>query len=136
MGKAKEVLVSPLRELGGAGLRDAWLFDETGYEALYLREDVESKVAEIEVERYIDNERYGYVTRETYESLHYTEYEFTIRGFDAFVQYRTFVETKNGDRLGVMASFDPDVGVDFRDLTERLTDGAKRSSVSVTSGDA
>lgn len=120
MADSKSELVSTLRRTGGDGLRDAWLFDEVGHESLYLRDDIASRVSELEVDRYIDNERYGYVTRETYESLHYTEYEFTIRGFDDFLQYRTFLRTVDDDHVGLMASFDPSVGIDFRALTEDL----------------
>lgn len=113
--------MSALEDAGGDGLRDVWLFDETGHESLYLRPDVRDRVADLEVDRYIDNERYGYVTRETWESLHYTDYEFTIRGFDEFLLYRTFLGTGEG-RVGLMASFDPGVSVSFPELTRSLYD--------------
>ncbi|MFB6177540.1 MAG: hypothetical protein ABEI99_10415 [Halobaculum sp.] len=131
MADSKTELVSTLRDAGGDSLRDAWLFDEVGHESLYLRDDVASRVADLEVDRYIDNERYGYVTRETYESLHYTEYEFTIRGFDEFLQYRTFLGTVDDDHVGLMASFDPNVGIDFRTLTESLYEVAGGNPIEV-----
>lgn len=130
MSDATESLVASLRE-SSEGLRDAWLFDESGYESLYLREDVRERIEDVRVERYIDNERYGYVTRETYESLHYTEYTYTVRGFADFVQYRTFLTTADRDRVGVMASFDTDAEPDYRALTDRLTDAAASLSVTV-----
>lgn len=131
MTDSKAELVSTLRDTGGDGLRDAWLFDEVGHESLYLRADVADRVSELEVERYIDNERYGYVTRETYESLHYTEYEFTIRGFDDFLQYRTFLRTVGDDHVGLMASFDPSTGIDFRALTESLYETADGTRIEI-----
>jgi hypothetical protein len=131
MTAPKDSLVSTLRDAGGDALRDVWIFDEIGHESLYLREDVASRISELEVDQFIDNERYGYVTRETYESLHYTEYEYTIRGFDSFLQYRTFLTTADGDRVGLMASFDPSAEVDFRALTEGLCDISSAASVSV-----
>ena len=129
MADGTETLVTVLRDAGGESLRDAWAFDETGYESVYLREDVAERVERIDVDRYIDNERYGYVTRETYESLHYTEYSYTVRGFEDFVQFRTFLETGDGNRVGVMASFDADANPDFRALTRRLTEVTRDATV-------
>jgi hypothetical protein len=132
MGGPKETLVTSLQTAAGDTLRDVWLFDEDSYESLYLRDDVADHVAELDVARYIDNERYGYVTRETYESLHYTDYEYTIRGFDEFVQYRTFLGADD-DRVGLMASFDPDVTLSFREITRELCDSYDCDFVSVAS---
>ncbi|MEZ3143584.1 hypothetical protein [Halobaculum sp. MBLA0143] len=130
MSGVKDDLVSALRDAGGDGLRDAWLFDETGHESLYLRPDVRDRVTDLNVEQYIDNERYGYVTRNTWESLHYTDYEFTIRGFGEFLLYRTFLG--DGDRpVGLMASFDPEVAVSFPELTRTLYDCVADESVTV-----
>ena len=127
---SETALVAPLRETDGR-LRDAWLFDETDHESVFVRSDVTERIEEVDVERFVDNERYGYVTRETYESLHYTEYAYTVRGFDAFVQFRTFLDTADGDRVGLMASFDPDGTPDFRALADRLTAVAAAESITV-----
>lgn len=123
-------LVAVLRDADGDSLRDAWLFDEQGYEPVYVRSDVRAQIADVDVERYIDNERYGYITRDTYESLHYTDYEYTVRGFDEFVQYRTFLPAGD-DRVGLMASYDPDTPVDFKRLTARLTEVAHDVRITV-----
>jgi len=130
MGDARDGVLAVLRDAGGGSLRDAWLFDDSGHESLYLRSDVRDRVAELDVERYIDNERYGYVTRETWESLHYTDYEFTIRGFDEFTLYRTFLGSDD-DRIGLMASFDPGASVDFQAVTRDLYDQFERLPVTV-----
>lgn len=102
VGKSK--LLDTAREFGGAALRDLHVFTTQSHEALYLRDDVAEHIADVSLERYIDNERYGYVTRETYEDLHYTEYRYTVRGFAGFEQFRTFLGPDNN--LGVLASFD------------------------------
>lgn len=130
MTEPTEALLAALRDASD-GLRDAWLFDETAYTALFVRSDVEDRIADVAVERYVDNERYGYVTRETYESLHYTEYRYTVRAFDEFVQYRTFLTAADGDRVGLMASFDPDAEPDYRALTDQLVETAADSFVSL-----
>lgn len=102
VGKAR--LLETTREFGGDSLRDLHVFTEQSYEAIYLRDDVEAHLEEIDVGKYIDNERYGYITRATYEDLHYTEYRYTVRGFDGFEQFRTFLGPNHD--VGVMASFD------------------------------
>ncbi|QLG26931.1 hypothetical protein HUG10_04975 [Halorarum halophilum] len=124
MDEAKDELIASLREFGGDALRDAWLFDEETHESLYVREDVERRVADVDVSGYLDNERYGYVTRRTFEELHYTGYNYTVRGFDAFTQFRTFLLA--GDRrIGLLASFDPGENYDFDDLSNRIEDLAE-----------
>ena len=130
MSDPKSQLVTALREADGDSLRDAWVFDQTGHESLFVRPDVRERISDVAVEEYIDNERYGYVTRETYESLHYTEYAYTVRGFADFQQFRTFVQTAD-DRVGIMASFDPDADPDYRALAARLAEIAASSSITV-----
>jgi|GEM_PF-634273 len=117
----KAALVTTLREFAGAALRDVHVFTRDGHEALYLRDDVAENLEDVDVARYIDNERYGYVTRSTYEGLHYATYEFTVRGFESFYQVRTFLG--EADRLGVLISIDRAAGgVDFAALQDRLAD--------------
>ncbi|QDX41855.1 hypothetical protein FQU85_09600 [Salarchaeum sp. JOR-1] len=107
---------------GGGALRDLWVFDGDTQEPLFIREDVADELADADAERYIDNERYGFVTRETYDNLHYAEFYYTVRGFDTFEQYRTFV-SRGDERVGVLCSFDRrEGGYDFADLTELLAD--------------
>lgn len=130
MAHGRDEILAVLQDAGGDSLRDAWLFDDGGHESLYLRPDVRDRVAELDVERYIDNERYGYVTRETWESLHYTDYEFTIRGFDEFTLYRTFLGTDD-DRIGLMASFDPGASVAFQTVTRELYEQFEHTPITV-----
>jgi len=101
----RTALVAAFSEFGGDSLRDVWLFDESGFEPLYLRDDVAEKLASVDVSKFIDNERYGFVTRETYDQLYYASYRYTVRGFDDFEQFRTFVED-DGVHVGVFASLD------------------------------
>lgn len=121
MTQAKTTLLEAVRAFGGDALRDLWLFDQSDHEALYLRADVEAKLADVDVPRHIDNERYGYITRDTYNQLHYAEYAYTIRGFDSYEQFRTFVDD-DGLRVGLFASFDRrDGGYDFSALHDRVS---------------
>ncbi|GAA0657087.1 DUF7522 family protein [Salarchaeum japonicum] len=118
----KEALYAVVEEFGGDALRDLWVFDGDTQEPLFVREDVADELADADVERYIDNERYGFVTRETYDNLHYAEFYYTLRGFDTFEQYRTFA-SRDGERVGVLCSFDRrEGGYDFADLTECVSD--------------
>ena len=116
----KQALVEAFESFGGDALRDAWLFDQDDHESLYLREDVERKIADLDVSTFVDNERYGYVTRDTYADLYYTSYEYTVRGFDEYEQFRTFLA--NGEtKVGVFASFDRrEGGYDFGELQESI----------------
>jgi hypothetical protein len=125
-GDPKEALVEAFSAFGSDALRDVWLFDQRDHEALYLRDDVARKITDIDVPRFVDNERYGYVTRDTYSDLYYADYEYTVRGFDGFEQFRTFLA--DGEvKIGVFASLDPrDGGYDF---------GALDADVSAVVGD-
>jgi hypothetical protein len=117
VGKAR--LLEATREFGGDSLRDLHVFTEGNYEAIYLRDDIEAHLEDIDVPKYIDNERYGYITRATYEDLHYTEYRYTVRGFEGFEQFRTFLGPDHD--IGVMASFDQGGAHDsWLTLQERL----------------
>jgi hypothetical protein len=117
----KRALVEAFSTFGDDALRDVWLFDQDDHEAMYLREDVEQKIADLDVSRFVDNERYGYVTRDTYADLHYTSYEYTVRGFEGYEQFRTFL-ANDEVKVGVFASFDRrDGGYDFGDLHESIS---------------
>ncbi|WP_115862695.1 DUF7522 family protein [Halorussus litoreus] len=117
---AKGRLVDAFSAFGGDALRDVWLFDKDSHERMYLRDDVERKVADVDVPRFVDNERYGYVTRDTYADLYYADYEYTVRGFDEFEQFRTFLSDDSAG-IGVFASFDPvGDGYNYRRLHETI----------------
>ena len=112
----KSALVEAFASFGGDALRDVWLFDQSSYESLYLRDDVGEKIADVDVATFVDNERYGYVTRETYADLHYTSYEYTVRGFGEYEQFRTFL-AEDDRKIGLFASFDRRPGgYNFGDL--------------------
>lgn len=116
----KTALRDVVEEFGGDALRDVWVFDGDTQEPLFVRPDVADELEDADVERFIDNERYGFVTRDTYNSLHYADFYYTVRGFDAFEQYRTFISDEES-RIGVLCSFDREAGgFDFADLTERI----------------
>jgi hypothetical protein len=120
MSRPTERLLSAFHEFGGDALRDVWVFDERDFDELYVRDDVAETLDEedLDVSRFVDNERYGFVTRRTYESLYYTDYGYTIRGLSAFEQFRTFL---CGAPVGVFASFDPpEEGYDYAALNESV----------------
>jgi hypothetical protein len=120
MSDAPDRLVATFEDFGGESLRDVWLFDQWTHQQLYARDDVSRVLAELDVDAFVDNERYGYVTRDTYESLYYAEYAYTVRGFDSFEQFRTFL-AEEGTRVGVLASFDRrDGGYDWGALHESV----------------
>lgn len=120
-GDGKAALVEAFSAFGSDALRDVWLFDQHDHEALYLRDDVAQKIADIDVPRFVDNERYGYVTRDTYSDLYYTDYDYTVRGFDGFEQFRTFL-ADGDEKIGVFSSFDCRVGgYDFGALSDAIS---------------
>lgn len=120
MGDATEALVATFRSFGGEALRDVWLFDQWTHQKLYTRDDVEARLEDLDVAGFIDNERYGYITRDTYESLYYADYDYTVRGFSSFELFRTFF-ADDETRVGVIASFDcHSGGYDFSALSADL----------------
>lgn len=102
---AKAALVEVVDEFAGADLRDVWVLDQSGQEALYLRDDVALAIEAVDVERYLDNERFGFVTRDTYNELHYSEFAYTVRGFDTWELFRTFLVSDTA-KVGVLCSID------------------------------
>lgn len=120
--------VDVFRDFGGDDLRDVWIFDHHSYDHLYLRDDIAVALDSVDVSRFVDNERFGYVTRDTYEVLYYADYSYTVRGFDTFEQFRTFV----GDEpIGLFAGFDRGVaGRDFATLNDRIQALADEHDVS------
>ncbi|SIQ95210.1 hypothetical protein SAMN05421858_0920 [Haladaptatus litoreus] len=120
--ETKEALVSAFAEFGGENLRDIWLFDQSDFEMLYLRDDVADKLEEIDVSKFVDNERFGFVTRDTYDQLYYASYRYTVRGFDDFEQFRMFFADDERN-VGVFASLDlKSGGHDYESLFQHVTD--------------
>lgn len=131
MDSGKDVLVGTFRSFGGDDLRDVWLFDQTGHESLFVREDVASNLEDVDVSRYVENERYGYITRDTYSMLHYATYEYTVRGFDEYEQFRTFLQNGEKAKVGIFASFDQmNGGRDYAALQGQLDEVVADHSIS------
>jgi len=115
---AKAALVEVIEGAIGDRLRDVWVLDQRTQEPLFLREDVADRISDVDVEKYLDNERYGFVTRETYDLLHYSEFRYTHRGFDTWELFRTFVEDDD-QQVGVVVGLDADgSNYDFGALTD------------------
>jgi len=129
-GGAKLALVDAIEDALGDRLRDVWVLDQRAQEPLFLREDVAERISDVDVEKYLDNERYGFVTRETYNLLHYSEFRYTHRGFDTWELFRTFVD--DGDQqVGVVVGVDADgTNYDFGGLTDEVHDIADEYGVS------
>lgn len=120
--KAIEALVSAFAEFGGENLRDIWLFDQSDNEMLYLRDDVAEKLEEINVSKFVDNKRFGIVTRDTYDQLYYSSYQHTVRGFDDFEQFWMFFADDERN-VGMFGSLDLQPGGhDYESLFQHVTD--------------
>jgi len=87
----EEQIVSICRTTVGDGLRSVILFTEEDHDILYMRRDLEKMGEAVRTvkEQFVDNERLGFDSRETYDELMVDpdtepdigEYEFTIRVF-------------------------------------------------------
>ncbi|ELZ93011.1 hypothetical protein C440_11946 [Haloferax mucosum ATCC BAA-1512] len=121
-------VIDVFRDFAEDDLRDVWVFDHEDYDNLFVRDDIAVALDSVDVSRFVDNERFGYVTRDTYEALYYADYAYTVRGFDTFEQFRTFV----GDKpIGLFAGFDRGAsGRDFAALNDRLQAVADEFDVS------
>ncbi|WP_338728606.1 hypothetical protein [Haladaptatus sp. DJG-WS-42] len=130
MADAKRELVECIADFGDDALRDIWLFNPTRYEALYLRDDVAANIEDINVNKFVDNERYGYITRDTYNALSHAAYQYSVHGFDEFEQFRAFLGEKKTDP-GVFISLDAHNGAyDFGELYNRLMEFTSRVDAS------
>lgn len=117
---AKSALVSAAEAFDDESLRDVWVLGARTQESLYLRSDIAAEIEDIDVERYLDNERFGFVTRDTYNQLHYSEFAYTLRGFDSWELFRTFL-VDDDDKVGVLCSFDrQEGGLDYSQLNEDI----------------
>ncbi|WP_224268847.1 DUF7522 family protein [Haloprofundus salinisoli] len=129
MSDATERLLAAIRRFGDGSLRDVWLFDQWTHEQLYVRSDVADDLSALDVGALVDNERYGYVTRDTYESLFADEYAYTVRGFEHTEQFRTFLADCD-HRVGVFAGFDRRTGGhDFAKLHEDIVAAVEQTPV-------
>jgi hypothetical protein len=96
---------------------------------LFLREDIADKLEAVDVAKFIDNERFGFITQETYDQLYYATYQYTVRGFDDFEQFQMFFD--DDDRhVGVFVSLDqqPD-----STITNRCTNTSRTSRPAIRS---
>jgi len=110
-------------------LRDVWVLEQHAQQSLYLREDVADRIEDVDVERHLDNERYGFVTRQTYNRRHYSEFRYTHRGFDTWELFRTFV-SEDDAQVGVVVGVDAnDANYDFGALTDTVHDLAAEYGV-------
>jgi len=126
---AKAALVDALVDALGDNLRDVWVLDPHTQQSLYLRADVADRIEDVDVEKHLDNERYGFVTRETYDRLHYSEFRYTHRGFDTWELFRTFV-TDGDIQVGVVVGVDADgTNYDFGALADAVRDLADEHGV-------
>ncbi|MGA9400392.1 DUF7522 family protein [Haladaptatus sp.] len=133
--ETKEALVSAFAEFGGTYLRDIWLFDQHDFEMLFLREDVADKLETVDVEKFVDNERFGFITRDTYDQLYYASYQYTVRGFTDFEQFRMFFDDEERN-VGVFASFDlQPSGYDYESLYRHVSDIASGYDVPTVTSD-
>ncbi len=133
--ETKKALVSAFAEFGGHYLRDIWLFDQRDFEMLFLREDVADKLDTVDVEKFVDNERFGFITRDTYDQLYYATYRYTVRGFTDFEQFRMFFDDDER-KVGIFASLDQQPGGhDYESLFQHVTDIASGYEVPMVSPD-
>jgi hypothetical protein len=117
---SESAITSVFNTAAGTHLRDVWTFDRESETCLFMREDVRALTDDQDLRPFIDNERYGYITRLTYEALAHATYQYTVRGFDGFETFRTFLQTEDGEVVGVMASVDATTDVDYSALYEDL----------------
>lgn len=130
MSDATDHIVATMRSFGGEALRDVWVFDQWTHEKLYARDDVDARLNTLDVAGFIDNERYGYIARGTYESLCYADYDYTVRGFSSFELFRTFLSNDNA-HIGIIASFDRrNGGYDFGTFSKEIKSALDGYSVS------
>jgi hypothetical protein len=151
MAEATDRLVDVVRRFGEDRTRDVWTFDRAGRRRLFARPDVADANDDdaAAMARAVDDERYGFVTRNTFEALYDDPYAFTVRGFEAFDLFRTFLGAPGGPpdvdatvrppvEVGLVARFDassrdPDPDPDVDDGSDpvdyRALDAALRAVV-------
>jgi len=115
----RSALLTAVREQCDASLRDVRVLDRDSHDALFVRPDVRERLDDVALDRYLDNERLGYLSHDTYEGLHYAEFRYTVRGFDCFTQFRTFLRDGE-ERIGVLVGVDAGTDTDFDALFERI----------------
>ncbi|MDY6764866.1 MAG: hypothetical protein SV377_04140 [Halobacteria archaeon] len=132
MNSAKKDLVGTFQDFGGVSLRDVWVFDRKEYEPLYVGVDVVELIQDLDVSKYIETERHGYKEHEIYDTLHYADYEYTVRGFDSFEQFRMFLHREEDDDIGLFASFDVrNGGYNFHELYDGVVEVTEEHPVNM-----
>lgn len=94
-----EEMVSVCRTAIGDSLRSIVYFTPDAFEQIYLRNDLERGA---DVEAFVENERLGFRSQETYGDTELGEYQFNIRVFEWGYITRAIV----GDQ-GVFVTTDP-----------------------------
>ncbi|AAG19669.1 hypothetical protein HASA104033_03305 [Halobacterium salinarum] len=119
---AMQALVDAVMDRVGDSLRDIWVLDRHAQALLYMRDDVAARTTTVDAQRYLDNERYGFITRATYNRLHYATLRYTHRGFDTWELFRTFLDAADGTTsAGVVIGLDADgTCYDFDALTDTV----------------
>jgi len=72
-------LISACRTAIGDRLRSMVYFTAADYEQIYLRSDLEH---EADIERFVNNERLGFTSMQTYGASELGDYYYTIRAFE------------------------------------------------------
>lgn len=121
-------LVARARSVAPERLRDVHVFSPQGHQDLYLRPDVEDRLKDADLEQYIDQERHGSIVAETYDSLSYTGYRYTVRGFSTFEQFRTFLDSEG--TIGILVSYDRgENSIPWNELEEKLQSVVSRVGI-------
>ncbi len=98
-GELGEELVSVCRTAIGDDLRSITYFTAEDHEQLYIRTDLDPGA---DTEQFVANERFGFISQDTYGNTELGEYLFTIRVFEWGYLTRTIV-----DDHGIFVTTDP-----------------------------
>ena len=103
-GDAHRNLIPYLKDTAGDSLRGVAVYDSTGYESLYVRDDVQAEHFELEVDKMIDRLRQESQVRDL-RDFPFDELNGTVRSFgEALVMH--FPRTRE---RGTVITFDPEV---------------------------
>jgi hypothetical protein len=95
----KQQLVSVCRTAIGDDLRSIVYFTRDEYDQIYLRSDLDQ---DADIERFVENERLGFMSQKAYGESELGDYQFTIRVFEWGYVTRAII----GDH-GVFVTTDP-----------------------------
>lgn len=104
---ASEAIAEFCKEKGGSSLRVAFHYENGEYETLYARDDVVKQYSAAELERYFRSvsEGEGLESEQT-DSLEVGSHHATLRMYDEALVFHF----PQGDSVGTVISFDPEVG--------------------------